>query len=52
MRIRRRIWEIVEVAQPGDPASRVFDVLISGFVEELRRQRGPLAKCPRCGEEP
>ena len=28
MRIRNRIWEIVEVAQEGDTASRVFDISI------------------------
>jgi voltage-gated potassium channel len=28
MKIRRRTWEIVEVAKPGDIASRVFDISI------------------------
>lgn len=28
MNLRRRTWEIVEAAKPGDTASRVFDVLI------------------------
>jgi len=28
MSLRRRTWEIVEAAKPGDTASRVFDVLI------------------------
>jgi len=28
MNIRRRIWDIVEVAKPGDTASRVFDICI------------------------
>ncbi|MEZ4397265.1 MAG: ion transporter [Candidatus Krumholzibacteriia bacterium] len=28
MRMRRRVWEIVEVAHPGDRASRAFDVFI------------------------
>lgn len=28
MNIRKRIWEIIEVAKPGDTASRVFDISI------------------------
>jgi len=28
MNLRKRAWEIVEVAQPGDRASRVFDIFI------------------------
>ena len=28
MNVRKRIWEIVEVARPGDTASRIFDICI------------------------
>jgi voltage-gated potassium channel len=31
-KVRRRIWEIVEVAGPGDRASRVFDVCILSLI--------------------
>jgi len=30
--LRRRIWEIVEVARPGDRASRVFDISILALI--------------------
>lgn len=32
MNIRKRIWEIVEVAKPGDAASRLFDISIIGLI--------------------
>jgi voltage-gated potassium channel len=32
MSIRRRVWEIVEVAKPGDMASRAFDVSILSLI--------------------
>lgn len=32
MEIRRRVWEILEVAQPGDRASRAFDVFILSLI--------------------
>jgi hypothetical protein len=28
MKLRDRVWEIVEVAKPGDRASRAFDIFI------------------------
>ncbi len=32
IRLRKRTWEIVEVARPGDKASRIFDVTILGLI--------------------
>lgn len=32
MRLRRRIWEIIDVAAPGDVASRIFDVFIMTLI--------------------
>jgi voltage-gated potassium channel len=32
MRIKARIWEIIEVAKPGDIASRVFDIFILAII--------------------
>lgn len=32
MPLRRRVWEIVEVARPGDRASRLFDVTILSLI--------------------
>jgi len=32
MRVRRRVWEILEIAQPGDDQSRAFDLAIRGLI--------------------
>lgn len=32
MNIRQRTWEIVEVARPGDTASRLFDLAIMSLI--------------------
>ncbi len=32
MGVKRRTWEILEVAQPGDTASRLFDIFILGLI--------------------
>ena len=32
MRARKRIWEILEIAQPGDGQSRAFDLAIRGLI--------------------
>ena len=52
MKLRTRIWEIVEVAKPGDVTSRIFDIsilsliflnvlaVIIGSVESIERQYG------------
>lgn len=32
MRVRRRAWEILEVAEPGDRTSRVFDIAIRALI--------------------
>ncbi|MFT4587929.1 MAG: voltage-gated potassium channel [Candidatus Binatia bacterium] len=32
MNVRKRIWEIIEVAKPGDKASRRFDIGILGLI--------------------
>lgn len=32
MKLRQRLWEIVEVARPGDQASRVFDSVILSLI--------------------
>ena len=32
MRVRKRVWEILEIAGPGDQASRVFDLSIRGLI--------------------
>lgn len=32
MRVRERTWEILEIAKPGDSASRAFDLAIRGLI--------------------
>jgi voltage-gated potassium channel len=32
MKVRRRVWEILEIAQPGDVQSRAFDLAIRGLI--------------------
>ena len=32
MRVRKRVWEILEIAQPGDGASRTFDLAIRSLI--------------------
>ena len=32
MRVRKRVWEVLEIAQPGDGQSRAFDLAIRGLI--------------------